>query len=146
MSEPAKTSRPHVVPCLRYRRATAAIEWLGRVFGFAPQLVVPGEGDTVAHAQLRLGDGMIMLGSVVDSEFGRRIAQPDEIGGRETQCCYVVVPDADAVLARAKAAGAGIWSPIRDEEHGGRGFGCSDLEGHLWYVGTYDPFADGERR
>jgi uncharacterized glyoxalase superfamily protein PhnB len=50
--------------CLRYRDAQAAIEWLCRAFGFEKHLVVPGEGGTIAHAELSFGNGMIMLGSV----------------------------------------------------------------------------------
>ncbi|HEY2945943.1 MAG TPA: VOC family protein [Vicinamibacteria bacterium] len=130
-----------VIPGLRYRDAPAAIEWLCRVFGFEKQLVVPGENGTIAHSQLRFGNGMVMVGSVGDSEFGRLMKQPDEIGGAETQSSYLVVNDADAVYARAKAAGATIVIEIKDEDYGGRGFGCRDLEGHLWYVGTYDPWA-----
>ena len=130
-----------VIPVLRYRNAPAAIDWLCRTFGFERQLVVPGDGGTVAHAQLRLGDGMIMLASVVDSEFGRLMKQPDEIGGCETETVYVVVPDADAIYARAKSAGAKIVLDIKDEDYGGRGFSCRDLEGHLWSFGTYDPWS-----
>jgi len=66
--------------------------------------------------------------------------QPDEIGGAETQSAYVVVSDADAVYARAKGAGAEIVLVIKDEDYGGRGFSCRDLEGHLWNFGTYDPW------
>jgi uncharacterized glyoxalase superfamily protein PhnB len=138
---PKKTRGTAVIPGLRYRDAPAAIEWLCRVFGFEKHLVVPGEGGTIAHAQLAFGNGMVMLGSVVDSEFGRLMKQPDEVGGVETQSPYLVVDDADAVYKRAKAAGATIVIDIKDEDHGGRGFGCRDLEGHLWYVGTYDPWA-----
>lgn len=69
------------------------------------------------------------------------MTQPDQVGGAETQSAYVVVSDADAVLARAKAAGATIVMDIKDEDYGGRGFGFHDLEGHLWSVGTYDPWA-----
>ena len=135
-------SRSTVIPAMRYRDAPAAIEWLCRVIGFEKQLVVPGPGNTVAHAQLVLGGGMLMLGSVDNgSAYGTRIRQPDEIGGYETQSGYVVVADADAVLARAKAEGWTIVSDIKNEDHGGRGFGCLDPEGRLWYVGTYDPRA-----
>jgi uncharacterized glyoxalase superfamily protein PhnB len=63
--------------------------------------------------------------------MGRMIAQPDEIGGAETQSAYVVVSDADAVYACAKAAGAELAIDIRDEVYGGRGFICRDLEGQL---------------
>lgn len=84
----------------------------------------------------------IMLGSVLanESQWGQLIKQPDEIGGAETQSAYVVVDDADAFYARAKAAGAKIVIEIKDEDYGGRGFGCYDLESHLWNFGTYDPW------
>ena len=104
-------------------------------------LVVPGEGDTIAHAQLRLGDAMIMVGSVVDSEFGRLMKQPDEIGGAETQAPYVVIPEIDVHYARAKAAGAPIVLEIKDQDYGGRLYSCRDIEGHLWSFGSYDPWA-----
>ena len=72
------------------------------MIGFEKHLVVPGPDGTVAHAQLALGGGMLMLGSADNgSDYGTRIRQPDEIGGFETQSAYVVVADADAVLARA---------------------------------------------
>ena len=133
--------RSTIIPCLRYRNAPAAIDWLCAAFGFERHLVVPGEGNTIAHAQLRLGDAMIMLGSVVDSEYGRLMKQPDEIGGAETQSPYVVVPEVDAHYARAKAAGASIVIDIKDQDHGGRLYSCRDLEGHLWSFGSYDPWA-----
>jgi uncharacterized glyoxalase superfamily protein PhnB len=129
-----------IIPSLRYRNASTAIEWLCRVFGLQKNLVVPDESGVIAHAQLSFGDGMMMLGSVRDNEWGRFIKPPDEIGGAATQSIYLVVPDADIVYERAKTAGAEILIPVRDEEYGGRSFSCRDLEGHLWTVGTYDPW------
>jgi uncharacterized glyoxalase superfamily protein PhnB len=142
MSSLAKNTKATVIPCLRYRNAPAAIEWLCQTFGFEKHLVVPGEGDAIAHAQLRFGNGMIMLGSALKNEtaFGRLMKQPDEIGGAATQSVYIVVNDADIVYARAKAAGAKIAIEIKDEDYGGRDFSCYDLEGHLWSFGTYDPW------
>ncbi len=137
-----KSTNATIIPVLRYRDAAAAIEWLCQAFGFEKQLVVLGEEGTIAHAQLGFGNGMIMLGSVLknESEFGRLMKQPDEIGGAGTQSAYVVVNDADAVYASAKAAGARIAIEIRDEDYGGRGFSCHDLEGHLWSFGSCDPW------
>ena len=131
-----------LIPSLRYRDAHAAIEWLVRVFGFEKQAVYPGPGNTVAHAQLTFGGtGMVMLGSVDNgSESGKLFVQPDEIGLRETRGIYLVVPDADAVYAKAKAAGARMELDIRDMEYGGRAFTCRDPEGHLWSIGAYDPW------
>ena len=137
----ARNTRATIIPALRYRNAPAAIEWLCKVFGFEKHLVVPGESNTIAHAQLSLGSGMIMLGSIHDGPHDKLLKQPDEIGGFETQSPYIVVPDADAVYARAKAVGAKIVMEIKDEDYGGRGFSCRDLEGRLWNVGTYDPWA-----
>jgi uncharacterized glyoxalase superfamily protein PhnB len=141
MSSP--TQKSAVIPCLRYRDAVAAINWLCLNFGFTRLLVVPGDAGEIVHAQLVLGGGMIMLGSTdnSDSEYGQHIRQPDEIGRLETQSPYLVVDDADAVYRRVKAAGGAVVIDIKDEDYGGRGFSCRDLEGHLWNVGTYDPWA-----
>jgi uncharacterized glyoxalase superfamily protein PhnB len=132
-----------LIPCLRYRDAPAAIDWLCAAFGFARHLVVPDEQGGIAHAQLTLGNNMLMLGSAGESEYGRLMRQPDQAGGC-TQSLYVQVEDADALYAKAKAAGASIAIEIKDEDYGGRGFSCHDPEGHLWSFGTYDPYADGD--
>ena len=131
-----------VMPTMRYRDAPAAIEFLCRVIGFEKHLVVPGADGSIAHAQLVLGHGMLMLGSASNgSEYGQRIRQPDEIGGFETQSAYVVVADADAVHERARADGWSIVIALKDEGYGGRGFSCMDPEGRLWNVGSHDPWA-----
>ena len=137
----SKTAGAAVISCLRYRDAPRAIEWLCATFGFHRQLVVPGEGNVIAHAQLTLGQGMLMLGSIQDNEYGRLVTDPSQTGGKGTQSVYLVVDDADAVYARVQAAGAKVEMPIKDEDYGGRGFSCRDPEGHLWSVGTYDPWA-----
>jgi uncharacterized glyoxalase superfamily protein PhnB len=129
-----------VIPCLRYRDAPAAIEWLVTVFGFEKHLVVPNNSGGIEHAQLRLGGGMIMLGSVADTPFNDLMKQPDEIGGVETQSAYLVVGDPDRVHAAVLAAGGKIVIAIKDEDYGGRGFSCRDREGHLWNIGSYDPW------
>ena len=99
------------------------------------------EGDTVHHAQLVFGNGMVMPGSAdTASEWGRRIAQPGDIGGLETQSPCVVVADIDAHYARAVAAGAELVQDIADQDYGGRGYSCRDPEGHLWWFGSYDPW------
>jgi uncharacterized glyoxalase superfamily protein PhnB len=139
MSSIPKQTLCTVVPCMRYRDAPAAIEWLCDTFGFEPQLVVPNEDGSIAHAQLSFGNSMVMLSSVFDTEFGRLMKQPSEVGQFVTQSSYLVVNDADLVYGRALEAGAKILLDIKDEEYGGRGFTCRDPEGHIWSIGTYDP-------
>jgi uncharacterized glyoxalase superfamily protein PhnB len=139
VSNAAKT-RATVIPALRYRDANAAVRYLCEVLGFEKHAVYEGSEGTIMHAELSFGNGMIMLGSVVDTPFGKNISQPDDIGHRETQSPYLVVADADAVYARAKKAKFEIVLDIKEEDYGGRGFTCRDPEGHLWTVGTYDPW------
>ena len=137
-SGPAK-----IIPTMRYRNAPAAIEWLCKAFGFEKHLVVPNSDGSIAHAQLVFDNGMIMLSSASrGGEFDQLMKQPEEIGGCETQSAYVIVGDCDAHYARAKAAGAAMLRDIRDEDYGGRGYSCRDLEGHIWSFGSYDPWAE----
>ena len=127
-----------IIPALRYRNAAAAIDWLCAAFGFERKMVVPADGGRVAHAELTLGNGMIMLGDV-ETEYGRLVAAPSN-GEPVTQGIYVVVEDADAHYARAKAAGAEIVLDIKTQDYGGRDYTARDLEGHVWTFGTYDPW------
>jgi uncharacterized glyoxalase superfamily protein PhnB len=138
-SEPIMSST--IIPCLRYRDAPRMIEWLCSAFGFKRHLVVDDDQGGIAHAQLTLGPGMIMLGSARsgDDQFGRLQSTPEVLGGT-TQSPYLVVPDADEMYRRAKAAGAEIVIEIKDEDYGGRVFSCRDPEGHLWNIGSYDPW------
>jgi uncharacterized glyoxalase superfamily protein PhnB len=140
MENQVNTSKSSIMPALRYRNALAAIDWLCSVLGFAPHAVYPGPDNTVGHAELTLGNGMIMLGSCKDDDYGRGFKSPGEIGGVETHSAYVVVPDADKVYARAQEAGAVIVRPIQDTAYGSREFSVKDPEGHSWSVGTYDPW------
>ena len=137
-------SRSTVIPALRYRNAPAAIDWLCQVFGFTRHAVYGGEDGTIGHAELSLGGGMIMLGSQKDDDFGRSFKSPADLGGIETRSAYIVVADADAVYARALAAGAAIVRPLQDTPYGSREFAVKDPEGHTWSAGTYDPWAAHE--
>jgi uncharacterized glyoxalase superfamily protein PhnB len=130
-----------IMPTLRYRNAPAAIDWLCRVFGFERHAVYPGPEGTIGHAELKLGGGMIMLGTFKDDAYGRGFKSPEEVGGVETRSAYIVVADADAVYARAKEAGGTIVRELENTDYGSREFTVKDLEGHSWSVGTYDPWA-----
>ena len=131
---------PSIIPALRYQDAAAAIDWLCETFGFARHAVYPGEGGAIDHAQLTLGNGMIMLGSARDDEYSKTQKCPGEIGGYNTQSPYIVVADIEAHHARAEAAGAEMVIPLADTGPG-RMYTCRDPEGHLWSFGEYDPWA-----
>lgn len=138
-----ETLRSTVIPGLRYRDAHAAIEWLCSVLGFERRLVVPhGEGE-IAHAQLTLGGGMIMLGSMRDDEHGRHVVA-SEPGGKLTQAAYIVVSDSDieALYEHVKAKGARIVMELEEQPYGGSLFAVRDPEGQLWSIGSYDPWVE----
>jgi len=140
MAQFAKDCRSTIIPAMRYRDCVAAIDWLCAAFGFEKNAVYMAEGNTVAHAQLTFGNGMIMLGSVKNDEHSQRMAQPDEIGMRETQSACLIVSDADAIYATATAAGAEMVMDLTEMDYGGKAFTCRDPEGHMWSIGTYDPW------
>lgn len=129
-----------VVPCLRYRDAPAVIDWLCSNLGFEKRLVVPGKNGGVSHAELTLGDGMVMIGTEADDEHGQLLTTPDKTGGLQTQTIWIRVQDADDLYARVVDSGADIVKAIDDAPYGGREFACRDPEGHVWNVGTYDPW------
>jgi uncharacterized glyoxalase superfamily protein PhnB len=132
------------MPALRYVDAPAAINWLCRVLGFERHAVYPGPDGTIAHAELTLSGGMVMLGSQKDDEYGRNFKAPKDLGGFETCCTYVVVPNADAVYRRAQEERASITRPLEETQYGSREFSLKDPEGHTWSVGTYNPWIKQE--
>ena len=122
---------PTVFPALRYDDAGAAIEFLVSALGGERHAVYEGDGGTIMHAEVRFGNGIVMLGSA-DSE----LAATRGAGG-----VYVVVGDPDLHHARARAAGAEIVRELNDTDYGSREFAAKDPEGNEWSFGTYQPFA-----
>ena len=99
-----------------------------------------GDDGDLLYAHLTFGEHMIMVLPVRASDLASFIKQPYEVGGAETQSCYIVVNNADAHYRTARAAGASIVLDLNDDERGGRGYACRDPEGHIWSFGTYDPW------
>jgi uncharacterized glyoxalase superfamily protein PhnB len=128
------TNPPSVWPVLTYHDAHAAIEFLGKAFGFEQAAAYTRDDDPsiVVHAEMRwpLGGG-IMFGTAGkdDSAFGQRTAGNDSV--------YVVCDEPDALFERATAAGAEVVRGLKDEDYGSRGFSVRDPEGNLWSFGTY---------
>lgn len=127
-----------VCPCLRYRDAVAAIDWLCRVVGFEQQLVVPDGQGGIAHSQLTLGAGMVMLSSDREDRYGFRAPHPDGTGA--AMCC-LLIRQIDDLYAKVTAAGVmALEGGLIETDYGSRCFTIKDPEGHLWHFGTYDPW------
>lgn len=127
----------NIYPSLSYDDAPAAIDWLCRAFGFTRRLVVPGQDGAIAHSELSLGSGVIMVSSP-KPDAGR--VSPRSLPAVNQALC-VRIDDPDSHFARAKAAGAIIVQELKDEEYGSRGYMAKDPEGNHWYFGTYRPGA-----
>jgi uncharacterized glyoxalase superfamily protein PhnB len=125
-------------PAIRYVDARAAIAWLVATFGFEEQVCYGDDDGSVAHAQLRFHNGIVMLGSVRVDTYP---IKPPAAGGGLTGSVYVAVPadEIDAHYARTQAAGARIHGEISDTDYGSREYSAFDLEGFLWSFGTYRP-------
>jgi len=129
-----------VYPALRYIDAPAAIAWLERVFGFHAEEIYPGELGTIAHAQLRAGTDLLMLGSAQDGPpLGKRTS-PQGLGGRCTTGVYLCASDVESFYARAREASATIVRPLaRTDYDDSQSFTALDCEGHIWSFGGYAP-------
>lgn len=114
MSQPADTPCT-LIPCLRYRNAVAAINWLCRVSGFRRHTVHEDGAGGIDHAQLYFGHGMVMRGSARDVAP----RQTDEAGDRHHPglCVYVVVDDCRRHYHRVVAAGAEIVEAYSAKDH-----------------------------
>jgi uncharacterized glyoxalase superfamily protein PhnB len=119
-----------VFPTLSYDNAPAAIDFLVDVLGAERRAVYTGEDGTVQHAELRWGNGLVMLGS----------ARGDKSATRGAGGVYIVVDDVDAHAERARAGGAEIIREPYDTDYGSREYDARDPEGNVWYFGTYQPF------
>jgi uncharacterized glyoxalase superfamily protein PhnB len=119
---------PAVVPYLYYEDATAALEFLVRAFGFAEVEAVRDDEGVVWHAQVRAGDGLVLVGPGIEDFGTRGITDPEWAVCR----IHVLVDDLDAHHRRAVAEGATIrWAPA---EHvgGERIYIAADPGGHQW--------------
>jgi uncharacterized glyoxalase superfamily protein PhnB len=131
-----------IATCLVYEDAPAAIDFLCAAFGFTRHLIIPGAApNQIAHAQLTLGDSMIMLATAGPAQRERfNLVTPSGAGGVITACLSVHVPDPDAHHDQAEAAGATILSPPHDNPFGGRAYEARDPEGTVWGFSSFDPW------
>src|SRR5215831_16821680 len=124
--------RPALTSGVYYRDPRVALDWLEKAFGFERSMVVTDKDGSLAHSEMRFGDGMIYVGSA----WADFLASPAVLVGKNTQTIHVQLTDGiDAHCARAKAAGAVILQEPADQFYGDRTYRARDPEGHVWTVG-----------
>ena len=124
---------PQVSPYLHVRGAGEAIEFYRQVFGATERLRMPGPGGTVGHAELELGDSLLMLS---DEYPDMGVRGPRTVGGTPVTL-MVYVEDVDAVVEQAVEAGATVVRPLQDAFYGDRTALLEDPFGHQWSVATH---------
>ena len=122
-----------VTPYLATHDPAAAIAWYTDVFGarLLGDPIIMDDG-SIGHAELRIGDSVIMLAGEYPAEDHR---SPLTLGG-STVALQVHVPDSDATFALAVERGATPLRPV-SESYGGRGGVVRDPFGHRWFIATH---------
>ena len=123
-------SEPTFRATMIYQDDRAALEWLEKAFGFEVSLIVTDETGAIGHAEMRFGNGIVM----VAHQWAPEMKSPKTAGGgTNTQFQHVHLDtDVDAHCARARSAGARIVQEPTDQFYGARTYRCLDHEGHLW--------------
>jgi uncharacterized glyoxalase superfamily protein PhnB len=130
---------PSVIPMISYEDGIAALEWLGKAFGFREKARYAGPDGRLSHGEMEAGDGLVMLASPTpDYRSPRRHRAICEQARKWSAVSWIIdgvlvyVDDLDGHFKRAKAAGATILSDI-EEGPPGRRYRAEDLEGHRWF-------------
>ena len=131
--KPIPDGYPQVTPYLCVDDAKAAIEFYSRVLGATERMHMPGPDGRIGHAELELGESLIMLADEFP-EMG--IRGPKAVGGTPVMIS-VYVQDVDAVFDAAVAAGATVVRPVENQFYGDRTGQFEDPFGHRWSVATH---------
>lgn len=131
MTETTNTTRM-LAPHLVCDGAADAIEFYKKAFGAEELVRVPGPTGRLMHAAVMINGSMVML---VDENKDYGLLSPKALGGTPVTI-HLNVPDVDAAVARAEAAGATIKMPVADQFWGDRYGMIKDPFGHNWSIAT----------
>jgi PhnB protein len=133
MTSPIPEGYPRVAPYLIVDGAAEAIEFYKTVLGVTERMRMPGPDGRIGHAELELGDSVIMLADE-NPEMGAR--SPRSVGGTPVTI-FAYLEDVDAAFERALAAGATTLSDVEDRFYGDRAGQLEDPFGHRWDLATH---------
>jgi PhnB protein len=122
-----------LTPYLAVDNATAAIDWYIKAFGAKERLRMEGPGGTIGHAELEIGDSVVML----SDPFPQATARPPKELGGTTAGVFMFVEDVDAVYKKAIDAGATSTMEPENMFWGDRFGSVADPFGHTWQIATH---------
>ncbi len=131
--KPVPDDYPRVIPYLAIDGANAAIDFYVTVFGAKERLRMPGPDGKIGHAELEIGDSVVMLADTFPDMGG---PSPKALGGTPVTM-MVYVEDVDAVFGRAIEAGASQERPVENQFYGDRSGSFVDPFGHKWFVASH---------
>jgi PhnB protein len=131
--KPIPDGYPRVIPYLTVDGADAAIDFYTKVFGAKERVRMGGPGGKVGHAELEIGDSVVML---ADSFPDMGAPTPTQLGGSPVTV-MVYVEDVDAAFERALGAGATEERSVENQFYGDRAGQFADPFGHKWFVATH---------
>jgi PhnB protein len=120
-------------PYLTLNDAARAIDFYKRAFGAQEVMRMNGPGGKIGHAEIKIGDSIIML---ADEMPGSGSRSPQSLSGT-TAGIFLYVENADAVFNQAVSAGAQVEAPLADMFWGDRFGSLKDPFGHSWSVATH---------
>ena len=136
MVKPIPDDYPRVMPYLCVNGAAKAIDFYSEVFGAKERMRMPGppgQPDSIGHAEIEIGDSVIML----SDEFPDMGSKgPKQFGGSPVGLS-VYVEDVDDTFKRAIKLGAKELRPVENQFYGDRAGQFEDPFGHTWYVATH---------
>jgi len=122
-----------ITPYMTVRDAARAIEFYKQAFGAVEKAAMKGPDGKIMHAELRIGDSILMLGDEMP-EFGS--LSPLSTGGTGMGL-HIYVENVDTAFERAVQAGAAVEMPVSDMFWGDRYGKLKDPFGHKWSIGTH---------
>jgi len=132
---PIPDSYRRVTPCLTVRGAGKALEFYAAVFGATERMRFPGPGGSVAHAEIQIGDSVV----IVEDEDPQRGTEGPPATGLPGNPAYlfIYVEDVDAVVEYAAKLGATVQRPAQDQFYGDRDAFIVDPYGHAWTIASH---------
>ena len=130
--KPIPDGYPQITPYLAVAGAGDAIDFYTKFFGARERMRMPGPDGTIGHAELEIGNSLIMLADEFP-DMGHR--GPKTVGGTPVTI-NVYVEDVDDVFERAVEAGAKELRPVENQFYGDRSGQFEDPFGHHWSVAT----------
>ncbi|MGH2475094.1 MAG: VOC family protein [Candidatus Limnocylindrales bacterium] len=131
--KPIPEGYPRVSPYLVVDGAQKAIEFYTTVLGFTERMRMPGPDGRIGHAEMQLGDSVVMLAD----EFPDVGAKAPSAYGGSPVSLSVYVDDVDATFERAAEAGATVVRPLENQFYGDRSATFDDPFGHRWTIQTH---------